>query len=186
MKWDIERVMEAWKLASSQHDGQKYGGENEGEHIEYLHHIGSVTLEILHALQHEQDLDADLAILCAILHDTVEDTALQQADIRQRFGKQVAAGVLALSKDESLQSKQDMMRDSLDRITRQPREVAMVKLADRICNLSGPPYYWNDDKKRKYVEEAKMIHERLAYASTYLANRLEEKISRYVKFTGKE
>lgn len=184
MNWNIEQAAKAWKLASSCHDGQKYGGAKEGEHVEYLNHIGSVAFEIINALQYEEDIDADLVILCAILHDTVEDTALSKDDIRAMFGEEVAAGVSALSKNGDLESKEEMMQDSLDRIVQRPREVAMVKMADRISNLSCPPYYWDDDKKLKYLAEATTIHARLAYASAYLSARLESKIKDYERFIG--
>lgn len=150
--------------------------------MEYLNHIGSVAFEIINALQYEENIDADLAILCAILHDTVEDTALRKEDIRELFGEEVAAGVSALSKNAGLESKEEMMQDSLDRIVKCPREVAMVKMADRICNLSCPPYYWDADKKRKYLAEATTIHVRLGYSSAYLSARLASKIEGYERF----
>lgn len=74
--WSIDEVQNIWQLASKLHDGQKYGGPNDGEKIEYINHIGSVAFEILNAIQHSEDMDADLAIKCAILHDTIEDTPL--------------------------------------------------------------------------------------------------------------
>lgn len=184
MNWNIDLAMKAWKLSSSHHDGQKYGGEQDGEQIEYLNHIGSVAFEIIHALQYEKEMDANLAVLCAILHDTLEDTELQKEDIQKLFGEEVADGVSALSKNEAMKSKEEKMQDSLNRIKQQPREIAMVKLADRICNLSAPPYYWDEDKKRKYIEEASKIHEQLAYASEYLSNRLLVKIKDYERFIG--
>lgn len=184
MTWNIEQISKAWQLATAHHDGQKYGGAREGEQIEYLNHIGSVMLEVMNALQYEKGLDANLALLCAILHDTVEDTTLRKEDIETQFGEAVAAGVAALSKDDTLPTKEAKMRDSLDRIIERPREVALVKLADRICNLSAPPYYWDDAKKRKYKEEAQTILAALAYASNYLANRLEAKIKAYEQFIG--
>ena len=184
MNWNIEQTLKAWQLATAHHDGQTYGGENEGEHIPYLSHIGSVAFEVINALPYEKGVDATLAVLCAILHDTVEDTELQKADIQARFGEEVAEGVSALSKNGALKSKEERMLDSLARINKRPREIAMVKMADRIVNLSGPPYYWDDDKKREYLAEAKVIHEQLGYASVYLAGRLALKIKGYEGFIG--
>ncbi len=39
--WSIDKLQDAWKLASKLHDGQKYGGPNEGDQVEYINHIGS-------------------------------------------------------------------------------------------------------------------------------------------------
>jgi len=44
--------------------------------------------------------NAELAIVCAILHDTIEDTVVTYSELEKEFGEAVANGVMALSKDE--------------------------------------------------------------------------------------
>ena len=180
--WSIDELQNVWYLATRQHDGQKYGGQEEGREVEYLNHIGSVTFEILAALNQDASLDADLAIKCAVLHDTLEDTNLTFLEIENRFGKEVAAGVLALTKNDELGDKRTKMLDSLRRIKLQSKSVWAVKMADRICNLYAPPFYWNDERKRAYIEEAKLIHSELQQGSRYLADRLLRKIENYARF----
>lgn len=180
--WSIDDIQEIWKMASELHDGQKYGGQKEGQQVEYLNHIGSVTFEILFAVGKGLIADADLAIKCAILHDTIEDTPLLYDEVRERFGQAVADGVLALTKDESLPDKPIMMLDSLARIQQQPKAVWAVKMADRICNLSAPPFYWDEDKKKAYIGEARVIHAALQAGNTYLADRLAQKIEDYHQY----
>jgi (p)ppGpp synthase/HD superfamily hydrolase len=150
--WDREKYIKAWKFATKHHTGQKYGGSEPDEYIDYINHIGMVCMEVIWALQHTQEkYDADLAIQCAILHDTIEDTDASFDDIKSMFGEQVANGVLALSKNEKIQSKEEMMTDSLERIKKQGKEVWMVKLADRISNLNAPPFYWDNTKKNQLL-----------------------------------
>lgn len=180
--WSIEQLQTTWALATQLHDGQKYGSHQEGKQIEYLNHIGSVTFEILAAVQQEEELDADLALACAILHDTLEDTPQSYEGLQELFGEAIAQGVLALTKDESLPSKAAQMQDSLARIKQQPKEVWAVKLADRICNLQPPPYYWKKDKKIAYQQEAQLIYEQLHPSSPYLAARLQAKIQAYEQY----
>lgn len=74
MSWKTTLVRKAWDIATKHHDGQQYGGAQEGQQIVYLNHIGSVMIEVMNALQHEEVADKELAIVCAILHDTIEDT----------------------------------------------------------------------------------------------------------------
>lgn len=181
-RWSIDELQNVWYLATRQHDGQKYGGQEEGREVEYLNHIGSVTFEILAALQEEDTLDSDLAIKCAVLHDTLEDTNLSFTEIEKRFGLPVANGVLALTKNETIEGKEARMMDSLNRIKQQPKSVWAVKMADRICNLYAPPYYWTRERKRAYVQEAKMIHTALKDGNAYLAKRLWTKIEQYQRF----
>lgn len=180
--WSIDELQAAWRLVGRLHYGQKYAGQKEGEDFEYLNHIGSVTFEVLNALNFEKDMNADLAIQCAILHDSVEDTEYAFEDVAQLFGMAVAKGVMALTKNETLDSKAAMMQDSLKRIKEQPKEVWAVKLADRICNLCPPPHYWNNDKRIKYRKEAQLIHRELKAGNQYLADRLENKINDYSQY----
>lgn len=180
--WSIDKLQEAWKLASSLHDGQKYGGVNKGEKVEYINHIGSVVFEVLNAINYTDDFNADLAIHCALLHDTIEDTDFNYTKAEELFGKEVADGVLALTKNEANLPKEERMLDSLNRIKLQPKEVWAVKMADRICNLYAPPFYWNDDKKKGYIFEARVVLEYLQEGNEYLAQRLKEKIEAYHKY----
>jgi (p)ppGpp synthase/HD superfamily hydrolase len=90
----------------------------------------------------------------------------------------VADGVAALSKDDRL-PKADRMADSLRRIREQPREVWMVKLADRITNLAPPPDDWSAAKRAAYRDEAIVIADALGAASPTLHARLRARIEAY-------
>ncbi|MFK7771753.1 MAG: HD domain-containing protein [Saprospiraceae bacterium] len=180
--WSIDELQKVWQLASRLHNGQKYGSQKEGEKVEYLNHIGSVTFEILKAVNEEKEMDADLAIKCAILHDSIEDTEQSYEGVKDLFGEEVANGVMALTKDEELTGKETMMLDSLNRIKKQPKEIWTVKMADRICNLYAPPFYWTNEQKIKYKKEAQLIYNELKEGNKYLAERLERKINDYSKY----
>lgn len=117
-------------------------------------------------------------MLCALLHDTVEDTAVTYEQVAAGFGQPVADGVLALTKDEGL-PKGEQMPDSLRRIKRQPREVWLVKLADRIVNLQPPPKHWQAERIAAYKVESDSILAALGEASPLLAERLAAKIEAY-------
>jgi (p)ppGpp synthase/HD superfamily hydrolase len=183
-QWSIDEIQKVWQLASKLHDGQKYGGFSEGEQVEYINHIGSVVFEVLNAIQSTENINADLAIKCAILHDTIEDTALTYEKVNALFGHEVASGVLALTKNDKIEGSLEKMLDSLKRIKEQPVEIWAVKMADRTANLYEPPYYWTDEKKLKYIEEAEIILHELKDGNEYLAKRLKNKIKEYHRFVG--
>jgi (p)ppGpp synthase/HD superfamily hydrolase len=182
MNWSIDELQNTWQLVSKLHDGQKYGGAKDGEKIEYINHIGSVTFEVLKAIEQTPGMNAALAVSCALLHDSIEDTPFSYEDVKELFGTAVADGVRALTKNDDLENKHEKMTDSLQRIKAQPKEVWAVKIADRICNLYAPPYYWNNSKKQAYIDEARLILNALKEGNAYLAKRLEEKIEAYRKF----
>ena len=138
-----------------------------------------VAMEVIAALAHEDGLDGELAVQCALLHDVIEDVGISYEKLTAEFGSDVADGVLALTKNNILQSKQEKMHDSLARIKDQPREVWMVKLADRITNLQPPPGHWNSEKIERYRAEGKEILNELGDASPFLSKRLNGKLRVY-------
>ncbi len=185
--WDRDIYLNAWNFASINHSGQKYGGKEQNQYIDYLTHIGMVCMEVIWALHNtDETLNANLAIQCAILHDTIEDTTVTFQDLVNKFGKDVAEGVLALTKNKELGSKNQQMDDSLNRIKQQPREVWMVKMADRISNLDGVPFYWDNQKIISYRDEARKIYDALYDANEILASRLKDKIERYLELNLKQ
>jgi (p)ppGpp synthase/HD superfamily hydrolase len=172
--WDRELYIKACRFAAQAHRGQSIPGSD----LPYLLHLNLVSMEILAALNAEAGLDGDLALQCALLHDTIEDTDTTYEQIGSVFGIKVADGVAAVSKNPTIEKSQQLL-DSLDRIEQQPIEIWMVKLADRITNLQPPPIHWTKEKIIRYRDEAIAIHSRLRAASPFLASRLTEKIQNY-------
>ncbi|WP_375563209.1 HD domain-containing protein [Bernardetia sp. OM2101] len=170
---------DALDFACKAHNEQKMPASE----LPYFLHISEVMTETLLAFQETNDknLNQNLGVLVAILHDTVEDTSVTLEEIEKQFGKIVKNGVWAMTKDERL-PKEEQMNDSLEKLLKEPIEVQFVKLADRIVNLKDPPYYWNLEKRQKYQKEAKIILEKLGKANLYLANRLSEKIREYEQY----
>lgn len=175
--FSTERYVDALWFAAERHAGQLVPGSE----LPYLVHVVSVAAEVIAVLPASPGVDADLAVTCALLHDTVEDTATTPAELEARYGAAVAAGVAALSKDPAL-PKPEQMPDSLRRIGAAPREIAMVKLADRITNLATPPRHWPRDKCAAYRREALAIADALGAASAPLAARLRARIAGYAAY----
>lgn len=176
---NIDTLQNAWKLASEKHNGQKYGGPKQGEQIEYLEHIGSVLLEVRNAIKKDVTIDVKRASLGAIFHDILEDTDCLPEYIGSHYGQDILEITQALTKNEDLPSKKEMMEDSLDRIKNTYKEAAVIKMADRISNLYSPPFYWDKNRMIDYVNEARMIHENLSEYNQYLGERLMTKIEKY-------
>lgn len=178
-----ENYLEILNFAALAHGNQKTP-----KNLPYVTHITSVAMEVINACEKSQlDIEkANLAISCALLHDVIEDTNTTYDELYSKFGAEIADGVEALTKDKTLNSKQEQMRDSIERLLTQPYEVQMVKLADRITNLSVPPAHWNNEKIKKYQNEASFILSCLKNSNIYLAKRLEEKIEEYNKYINDE
>lgn len=180
--WAQDLYIKAYRFDATAHIGQLVPGTE----LPYIMHISFVVMEMIAALEKEASLDGDLAVQCALLHDTIEDTNTTYDQLVETFGLAVADGVQALTKNESVganlpkqQRKARQMADSLKRILKQPREIWMVKMADRITNLQPPPGHWTRDKIKRYREEAVEIYEALKEGNQYLSDRLKEKINSY-------
>jgi guanosine-3',5'-bis(diphosphate) 3'-pyrophosphohydrolase len=173
--WSQEKYIEALKYAAEVHNGQTVPGSG----LPYVVHVTMVAMEVIAALVHEDDLDGDLAVQCALLHDVIEDAGISYEKLAAEFGTEVAEGVLALSKTDDIESKRDQMQDSLVRIKQQPKEIWMVKLADRITNLQPPPGHWDAEKIERYREEGRVILRELSDACQFLSHRLRGKLRVY-------
>ncbi len=178
--WSPDIYAKAWEFATLAHQNQTYGGRTDGVQINYINHISSVAMEVINIIQQtHESLNTNLAIQCALLHDVIEDTNHSYEDIKKEFGAEVAEGVIALTKNDKIPLKLDRMIDSLNRIKLQPKEIWIVKIADRICNLYHPPFYWNNERIQSYITESKIILKQLKPSSEVASKRLEEKIIQY-------
>ncbi|HZH96736.1 MAG TPA: HD domain-containing protein, partial [Flavisolibacter sp.] len=77
--------------------------------------------------------------ICAMLHDTVEDTDVALEDIQREFGNEIAKIVDGLTKistvvDVNASQQADNFRKILLTLTDDPR-VIIIKLADRLHNM---------------------------------------------------
>ncbi len=172
MSWNQDLFKRTLDFAARAHGNQQVPGSG----FPYVVHLVKVATEVLRVA--DGTFDLDFAMQCALLHDSVEDAGVAVVTLREAFGARVADGVSALTKDDAL-PKAERMADSLRRVRAQPREVWLVKLADRITNLEPAPAHWSDEKRAGYRVEAQAIHDALGEANAALASRIREKIASY-------
>jgi (p)ppGpp synthase/HD superfamily hydrolase len=172
-----DRYVAALRFAATKHSAQKVPGTD----LPYVVHVVTVASEVIAALPELALAEPDLAVQCALLHDTIEDTETTYDEVAATFGAAVADGVQALSKNAAL-PKPEQMPDSLRRIKLQPPEIAVVKLADRISNMDKPPSQWTVEKRRAYRDEATVIADTLGAASPFLDARFRRRIETYAKY----
>ena len=172
--WSRDLYQKVIRFAGEAHGNQKIPGTA----LPYVIHLSNVCMEIFAAVCADEVENPDLAMQCALLHDTIEDTGITFSEIEKAFGRSVADGVSALTKNHQL-DKELRMADSIERIKHQPYEIWMVKLADRITNLQTPPSHWTGEKILSYRIEAEYIMQHLGSASTFLKERLKQKIETY-------
>jgi len=73
-------------------------------------------------------------LAAGLLHDTIEDTATDYDEIRERFGRTVADLVAVLTKDKRLpEAKRE--RDYFAQLARAPLAARLCKIADSLYNV---------------------------------------------------
>src|SRR5438067_1197524 len=153
---DQEIVRRAYERALSAHAGQRrLSGE------EYVNHPMEVA-----AILADLKLDAS-TITAALLHDTVEDTALTLQQVQQEFGPDVARLVEGVTKlgRISFRSEQQTQAENIRKMLLAMADdirVVLIKLADRLHNmrtLEPLP----EPKRRRIARETLDIYAPLAH-----------------------
>lgn len=128
-QFQIDQVVQCYEFGAAAHTGHyRISGEA------YICH--PLTVAIILAEMH---MDVN-AIMAAILHDVLEDTAVTKQDLSRMFGKEVADLVDGVTKLTQIDNKSraetqaENVRKMFLAMTRDLR-VIMVKLADRLHNM---------------------------------------------------
>ena len=131
---DTAIILRAFKLAQDAHEGQYRASGRP-----YITHP-CVVCDIL------IDLGFDVATLCAaLLHDTVEDTYVTDAQLREEFGDEIANLVQGVTKLDKLQfaSKEEEQAENIRKMffaMAKDIRVIIIKLADRLHNMRSLHY----------------------------------------------
>ena len=127
--YDIVRIREAIELAVTSHNGQmRRSGE---EYVCHPLHVACILVEI--------GMDSD-AVVAGLLHDVVEDTDIELAEIARRFGQDVANLVDGVTKITQMtfstreEQQAENVRKMLLAMSKDVR-VMIIKLADRLHNM---------------------------------------------------
>jgi len=152
---DLRLLQKAYVFAARAHKGQiRRSGEP------YLSH----PLEVTNILA---EMNLDLTTLVAgLLHDVLEDTEVSLAEIRESFGREVAAlveGVTKISRVEDAspdQTRAETIRKIILAMTDDLR-VIFIKLADRWHNLKTL-HYLSEDKQKRIAQETLEIYAPIA------------------------
>ncbi len=104
--------------------------------------------------------------ICALLHDTVEDTDLTLEDIEREFGIEIAKIVDGLTKisnviDTNTSQQAENFRKILLTLTDDPR-VILIKLADRLHNMRTLDFM-KREKQLKIASETVWVYAPLAH-----------------------
>jgi (p)ppGpp synthase/HD superfamily hydrolase len=98
--------------------------------IPYIVHPVGVMLTLIQCGESDPEL-----LAAALLHDTVEDTGVTLAELRQRFGARVAAIVEGCSEPDKSDTWENRKWHTIAYLKTAPRDVQLVSAADKLHNL---------------------------------------------------
>lgn len=144
---DLSMIEKAYQIARDAHKDQK---RKSGE--PYIIHPVNVAL-----ILSELELDKE-TITAGLLHDVIEDTVMDYADIEKEFGHEVAVivdGVTKITQTDWGMDKEDVQAESLRKMfmaMAKDIRVILVKLADRLHNMRTYQFWSPETQKRKAKE----------------------------------
>ncbi len=143
-----EAVKKAYEVAEAAH-----ARDTRQDGTPYIHHPARVCAFLIA----ECGVTQPEVLQAALLHDVVEDTPTTIQDIEATFGKKTAEYVDWLTKPSSpnFNSKEERNAYQAARIERSPKEVRMIKLADRMDNISDLHLLPPNGKMERYVKDTR-------------------------------
>lgn len=153
---DRRAIRKAFDIALEAHkDMRRKSGEP------YIYH----PISVARVVAEELSLDTT-AIVCALLHDTVEDTYLTLEDVEQLFGQREREIVDGLTKmsgvfDPGTSAQAENFRKMLLTLSDDVR-VILIKLADRLDNMRTLQHM-RPDKQQKIASETLFMYAPLAH-----------------------
>lgn len=155
-KEDSKLIRKAFDLSLEAHkDVRRISGEL------YISH----PISVARICADEMNLDST-AIVCALLHDTVEDTYITLQDIEDSFGVKIRNIIDGLTKipevfDENASVQAENFRKMILTISNDFR-VVLIKLADRLHNMRTLEVM-APDKQLKIASETRFLYAPLAH-----------------------
>jgi len=162
--------MRAMDFAARKHSAQRRKGVAEEP---YVNHLTEVAFLVAQATA-GQDI---IAVLGAILHDTVEDTKTTPAELAAEFGEDVAKVVLEVTDNKNLPKAERKLLQVETAVGKSSR-AKLIKIADKTSNLrsinESPPSTWDTARKRQYFEWAAQVVQQCRGTNAWLEARFDE------------
>ena len=147
------RMFTALSFAAEKHKQQR---RKDAEAPPYVNHVIAVAT----TLAVEGGVTDEHTLMCALLHDTVEDTATTLAELAECFGREIAALVGEVT-DDKLLVKAERKRLQVEHARTASAQAKQVKIADKICNVRDvadcPPAHWTLERRIEYLRWSEQV-----------------------------
>lgn len=150
---ELSALLQAIAFAADKHRHQR---RKDAAATPYINH----PIGLMNILCNEAGVTDCVVLMGAVLHDTVEDTDAELADLERQFGPAVADVVRQVTDDKSLPQEVRKQEQVAHAAVATPA-AKLVKLADKIHNLrdlvKSPPENWSMERRREYCHWGKQV-----------------------------
>lgn len=162
-------ILKAAAFAAHKHRDQRRKDKHASPYINH-------PIALAEILRRTGDVRSGSVLAAALLHDTLEDTQTTRAELNSAFGPKITKIVEEVTDDKRL-PKQRRKELQVEHAAHISRSAKLVKLADKIANLSdiviNPPAGWSLDRKREYFDWAKRVIDRVRGTNAKLERRFD-------------
>jgi GTP diphosphokinase / guanosine-3',5'-bis(diphosphate) 3'-diphosphatase len=148
--YQLDAILDAAIFAAQKHQGHIRKDERASPYITH-------PLAVARAINKIGKINDPTLLIAAILHDTIEDTNTTEAEIQERFGKEILSIVLEVTDDKS-QNKMARKQQQVIHAPDLTRGAKIIKLADKLTNcldiLHTPPKDWSLNRRQEYIQWA--------------------------------
>ncbi|MBL8041233.1 MAG: bifunctional (p)ppGpp synthetase/guanosine-3',5'-bis(diphosphate) 3'-pyrophosphohydrolase [Chthonomonas sp.] len=157
----MDLVDAAFRFAARKHLGQVRDGEAA---LPYIFHPADVVMK----LRRIGGITNEVQLAAAALHDVIEECGVKKGELRKRFGEEVTALVLELTRTEpSAAEIADLDKDQIwqlrsimllhDIQTKMSPAAWEIKLADRLSNIEEAKLTRSGNKLTRYINQTEQI-----------------------------
>jgi (p)ppGpp synthase/HD superfamily hydrolase len=175
---ELVSVLRAADAAARWHTHQRRKGAAQEPYINHLLEVAKLVAEATGGAEPDP-------VIAALLHDAIEDQAVQAETIASQFGERVAEIVMEVTDDKSL-PKDVRKRRQVEDAPKISREAKLVKLADKISNVrtlsAAPPPDWSIERRLEYIEWARQVVAGLRGTSTSLEQQFDDTAKRAIRW----
>ncbi|MDD5715988.1 MAG: HD domain-containing protein [Patescibacteria group bacterium] len=183
---DQKKIRSALNLAAQYHKGQQRHAADV-EHGGYIiHPVRAARWLLEHGIR-----DADM-LIAALLHDTLEDTALTPEDIREQFGNEALSLVQAVTRprphNESEADKKTSKPLHYKKLLKMTERVRLIKTADLLDNMRTWTYFtpghplayklprWLKEANDYYIPIAASVSDEVVQEMEDIVGRVQDKL----------
>ncbi|WP_293864499.1 HD domain-containing protein [uncultured Alsobacter sp.] len=159
------QVLAAADAAARWHVADRRKGQAKEPYINHL-------IEVAHLVGQATAGGDPALVSAAFLHDAIEDQGVPAQEIARLFGADVAALVVEVTDDKSLE-KAERKRLQVLNAPKKSARAALLKLADKTSNLravaASPAEGWPAERRLAYVAWAREVVAGLKHDNAWLA-----------------